>query len=140
MSRTTDPRRPLDELGRIAQHLRSLQEQVDRLAAPSGTSAYQTVAKLQALINDIQAQLDDYIANGTYNKAQIDAMRNDSPGAFTVNGLLEVNGSAHVDTTLTAEGDIRSNGLFYSVPAYSTIVGATRAALWVDNTGKIGRT
>jgi len=135
-----DPRTPVDDLAKIAREIRHLQDQIDRLTAPSGTAAYQSVSKLQALIDNIQTQLDDYIANGTYNKAQIDAMRASSPGAFTVNGALEVNGNEHVDGTLGVDGNITTNALFVSPAAFSTVIGATRQALWVDNLGRIGRT
>jgi hypothetical protein len=127
-----DPRTPVDELTAIARRVTKLQDQINALKAPSGTSAYQSVSKLQALINDIQTQLDDYIANGTYNKAQIDAMRASSPGAFTVNGALEVNGAAHID------GNVTTDALFVSPAAYSTIIGATRHELRVDPAGRIG--
>jgi hypothetical protein len=122
----TDPRTPLDEVAIIAKRLEALQDQVNELKAPSGTSAFQTVSKLQSLINNIQAQLDDYIANGTYNKAQIDD-KLASPGNISPGSV-------------SASGNITTAGLFFSPAAYSTLVGATRAALWVDNTGRIGRT
>ena len=134
-----DPRTPVDELGKIASQLAYLQDQIDRLAAPSGTSAYQTVSKLQGLIDDIQAQLDDYIANGTYNKSQIDA-KIASPGNIAP-GNVNASGLGSFGSTLTASGQITSNtGLFVSPAAYGTIIGATRKAVWIDNLGRIGVT
>jgi len=119
-----DPRIPIDELGRIAERINRLQDQLDRLSAPSGTSAFQTVNKLQGLINNIQAQLDDYIANGTYNKAQIDAKiaspGNIAPGTGTFSGFL------------------RADAGIASTNVRNTIVTTGRAAVWVDSSGRLG--
>jgi hypothetical protein len=122
-----DPRTPVDELSRIANELRKWQDQIDLLNSPSGTSAYQSVSKLQGLINDIQVQLDSYMA-GRYTNAQIDAMRSLAPGNLQVNGFMHANGTIGTDS------------LFISPAAYTTVIGATCAAFWVDNTGRIGRT
>lgn len=46
-----DPRTPVDDLQRIAVELREIGRRLDLLGAPSGTSAFRTVAKLQESIS-----------------------------------------------------------------------------------------
>jgi len=127
-----DPRRPVDELERIGYEIRRLHDRIDELATPSGTSKYQTVAKLQLLVSNIQQQLDDYIANGTYNKAQINAMRGSSPAGFTANGPLQVNGAA------TATGRGTFTGGVTSADVRSRVVTVGYVAQYIDSSGVMG--
>jgi hypothetical protein len=124
-----DPRQPIDELARMGKAINDLRDRLDRALAPSGTQAYQAVAKLQALVEDIQQQLDDYISNGTYTKAQIDAMRGTAPGNFTVVGTLSTNGTA------TVGGDL-------IVPAAynKQLTDGPRKTAWIDAAGNLGVT
>ena len=58
---TLDPRRPVDDLRLLSDRLRAIEDRLDRLAAPSGTQALRSVAKLidqQALL----AQMRTYSA------------------------------------------------------------------------------
>jgi hypothetical protein len=120
-----DPRNPSspDELGYLAAAISDIRQQLADLRAPRGTQLAQTVKNLTALVNNIQAQLDNYIATGTYNKAQIDAMLSNPPGAMTVNGLLTAN-----------------TGLM-STDVYSRLLTVgPRKAVWVDSNGRLGVT
>ncbi|MGW4927981.1 tail fiber domain-containing protein [Agromyces sp. NPDC004153] len=91
-----DPRTPVDDIQRLAYELQSLRDRIDDLAANSGTAAYRSVDKLTALITDIQAQLDDYIANDAYNKAQVDALIEAPPGNVAIAGNLSVAGQVRM--------------------------------------------
>lgn len=77
---------PPTDLAFLIDHLDKIDARLDTLERPSGEQLAQVVAELSALVNDIQAQLDDYIANGTYNKAQIDDLIANPPGNVTTTG------------------------------------------------------
>ncbi|MEI5579105.1 hypothetical protein, partial [Streptomyces brasiliscabiei] len=71
-----DPRTPVDDLRRLDAELRELGRRLDLLEAPSGTQAFRTVAKLSAIVDDIQSQIDQWAATRWTNAqilAQIDA-------------------------------------------------------------------
>lgn len=125
-----DPRTPVGEIERLGHELRRIKDRIDDLTSPSGTMAYQTVAKLSALVTDIQTQLDDYIANEAYTKAQVDA-KVASPGAIA-------------PTTVTASGHVsgataRFDGGLASQDVYDRIVsGAGYRATWTASDGQIG--
>lgn len=125
-----DPRTPRSDIERLNDELRQLRDKVNDLAAPSGTMAYQTVDKLKVLVEDIQQQLDDYIANDAYTKAQVDA-KVASPGNINPGN---VSASGHVSAP-TARFD---SGLS-SVDVYNRVVsGAGYRATWTAVTGEIG--
>jgi hypothetical protein len=46
----TDPRTPVDDLRVLAEELRGIRNRLDKLESPTGTSAFQSVAKMQATI------------------------------------------------------------------------------------------
>lgn len=107
-----DPRTPVDDLHRLAAELGELSRRLDLLEAPTGTSAYRTVAKLSALVNDIQAQLDAYNAT-RWTNAQIEALIDMKVAAYvgsymsgnvTVGGAFRVLGDAQVDGAIRAPG------------------------------------
>lgn len=52
-----DPRTPVDDLARLDAELRELKRRLDLLEAPTGTSAFRTVAKLQDAIAAIPITL-----------------------------------------------------------------------------------
>lgn len=114
----------VDELDGFADRLRTLE-------APSGEALGSTVAKLTALVANIQAQLDAYNAS-RYTNAQIDAAISNAIAAALA-GNVTIGGTLNV-------GRVTTSDLFVSLSAFSTVIGATRAAVWVDNAGRIGRT
>lgn len=127
-----DPRTPVSDIERMSYEIRELKDRIETLAAPSGTMAYRAVEKLTLLVADIQNQLDDYIANGTYNKAQIDAKiaspGNISPGNVTASGTVSANYGGDFPAGLRSTG------------AYNTNVtgGGAYVACWIHNDGRVG--
>ena len=116
MTRPGDPRTPLDDIGRLQVQLRDMLRRLGDLEAPSGSAANQNVKKLTDLVTDIQAQLDDYIANGTYNKQQINdllAGKANTAHTHSANDITTggVTGSGFgVGGPLTVQGDITGGG------------------------------
>lgn len=118
-----DPRTPVDDLQRLAAELDELSRRLDLLEAPTGTSAYRTVAKLSALVADIQAQLDVYLGT-RYTNADIDA----KDAAVSASILPTVQGAG----ALSLGGELR-------VPnAYNTDITWTRRTGWWGNDGRAG--
>lgn len=114
-----------DELGWLIDALDDYAERLRKLEAPSGEALSNTVATLQALVTDIQAQLDAYMA-GKYTNAQIDAkdtaVRNDIQPAINA----------------TLAGNVTVGGVFYNPPAYNFDITYTRRTAWVGNDGRLG--
>lgn len=103
-----DPRTPIDDLQRLSFELRGIRERLEILEAPSGTSAYQTVKKLEALVENIQTELDQYMAS-RYTNAQINAMIA-SPGNISP-GNVNSSGSVSAAGNVSASGQV-SGGSF----------------------------
>lgn len=86
------------ELGWLIDELDSFAERLRTLEAPSGESLQNTVAKLQALVENIQAELDAYNA-ARWTNDQIDAriyaiVGSILSGNVTIGGNLNVLGTA----------------------------------------------
>lgn len=113
-----------DELGWLVDALDDYAERLRILEAPSGEALANTVATLRALITDIQAQLDAYMA-GKYTNAQIDS-KIANPGSVSMSGNLTVAGNATV------------SGVLRAVDAYNTEITYTRRTAWVGNDGRFG--
>lgn len=120
---SVDPRSPVDEHDKIAAELKALRDRLDALEAPTGTSLYQTVSKLQALVEDIQAQLDAWTAT-RYTNATIDS-KIASPGAIS-------------PTSVNASGNMTVAGEFRAPNAYANEITYTRRAAWLGNDGRLG--
>lgn len=125
-----DPRAPVGDIDRIAYDLGKIRARLDLLEAPSGTQAYRAVEKLTALVDDIQAQLDDYIANDAYTKAQVDA-KVASPGAIAPS-------SVNASGSLTVGGATQLNGTLRVPDAYGFDITYTRRTAWWGNDGRAG--
>lgn len=61
----TDPRTPVDELRVIGEELRKITGRLDKLEMPTGTSAFQSVAKMQETINYLSG-LQTYAGTSNY--------------------------------------------------------------------------
>lgn len=113
------------DLGWLVDELDSISERLRTLEAPSGEALGSTVAKLQALVADIQAQLDAWTAS-RYTNAQIDAkdagVRNDIQPAINA----------------TLAGNVTVGGIFYNPPAYNFDITYTRRTAWLGNDGRLG--
>lgn len=122
-----DPTPPAGgDLGALVRELEGLRRRVGDLEAPSGTQRYQSVQKLQALIDDIQAQLDAYML-GKYTNAQIDAKD------------AAVAGQIQPAINATLAGSVTVGGAFYNPDAVAYSITGTRRTAWLeDATGRHG--
>lgn len=108
----------------IAQ-IQALKGRIGELESASGTQRYQSVPKLEALIDDIQAQLDAYNAS-RYTNAQIDSRIASPPSSVSVSG------------DVTASASLRGQNLFATQAPGFNITG-TRVAAWLESaTGRLG--
>lgn len=112
----------VDELDDFAQRLRTLE-------APSGESLGNTVGKRQALVADIQAELDSWAAT-RWTNAQIDA-RIDAKIAAMLAGNVSIAGTLYVGGKVTMPGVYALNVV---------TAGRPRTAAWVDSAGELGHT
>lgn len=118
---------PGGEWAELLRQVTDLRRQVSDLSSASGTQRYRVVEKLQALVEDIQQQLDDYIANDAYTKAQVDA-RIANPPAPGVSATGDV----------TASAALRGQNL-YATQAPGFNITGNRVAAWLETaTGRLG--
>lgn len=130
----------------IADQLKELRAQVRDLQAPSGTQIYNTVSKLQALVEDIQAQLDAW-ATTRWTNAQIDARIDQKiaaafAGNVTITGSLTVNGAV-AGASFSTAGALTVGGAVTFPDVYNTNIvplGGSRTAVWVRDGGRMGHT
>lgn len=115
------------DLGELVDELDDIQRRLSIVEAPSGEALSSTVAKLRALVEDIQAQLDAWTAT-RYTNAQIDG-KIDAKAANPGN-IAPVN--------VTASGDMSVAGIFRNITAYNTDITYTRRTAWLGNDGRLG--
>lgn len=111
------------EIGDLIDELDDIQRRLGILEAPSGESLGNTVAKLSALVADIQAELDVYLA-GRYSNAQID-----SKDAAVAASILP---------TVQGAGALSLSGQLLVPNAYNTDITWTRRTAWWGNDGRAG--
>ena len=116
------------ELGFLIDTLKDYEERLRKLEAPSGEALGSTVAKLSALVSDIQATLTDFIANDV--TAIVDARIAVALAAYFA-GNVSIGGTLYVGGKVTAPGVYALN----VVPG-----GRPRTAVWVDGAGEVGHT
>lgn len=125
-----DPRTPVDDVDRLAKELKEISRRLDSLEAPTGTSAFRTVAKLQLLVEDIQNQLNTFM-NGKYTNAQIDAFIAGRAPASHTHDQSQISG--------TWDKGINSGGNPVFFPnAYATDLTGTRRTAWLQSDGRLG--
>lgn len=90
------------EIGPLLDTLAELQARVSTLEAPSGEALSSTVAKLQALVADIQDQLDAWTAS-RWTNSQIDA-RIATLIASYMSGNVSIGGDLNVVGVVTMPG------------------------------------
>jgi hypothetical protein len=151
----TDPRTPVDELRAIAAELDGIKRRIDGLESPSGTQAFRTVAKLSALVDNIQEQLDEYNASRWTNvqiTAEINSRVNAAiaaafAGNVSITGSLTVNGALAAASLSTGGG--LSVGGAATVNGVVTVPGArsldlssasSRVTAWIAGDGRLGHT
>lgn len=117
------------DLGWLVDELDGLSERMRTLETPSGESLGSTVAKLTALVSNIQAQLDEYNAT-RYTNAQIDAR---------ILSLI----ASHMAGNVAIGGELTVQGAVTMPNVYTTDIvalGGGRTAVWVRDGGRIGHT
>ncbi len=122
------------DLGWLVDELDSLSARLRTLEAPSGESVNNTVAKLQALIADIQAQLDAWAAD-RWTNAEIDA-RIDMKVAAYVAAVL--GGNVAIGGQLTVHGA----AVFHGARGTSLVSAPNRVTAWLAGPGdaRLGHT
>lgn len=144
-----DPRTPIGDEERLAYEFKAIKDRLDTLEAPTGTSIYQTVSKLQALVDDIQAQLDAYMSS-RYTNAQINALIDSKvaaaiaaafAGNVSITGSLTVNG-ALAAASLSTAGALSAGGTVTLTGARNTQLSTApnRVTAWIAGDGRLGHT
>lgn len=155
---SVDPRRPVSPEDRIADEFRQIHEKLKQLSAPSGSQINRNVQKLTELTENLQQQLDDYIANDAYTKAQVDARiatgvasppgdvaaagtvsgANLSTGGTVSGGALSTGGTVS-GGALSIGGDGTVGGAFRAPNAVGYNITSTRRTAWLqDSDGRLG--
>lgn len=142
-----DPRTPVDDVRRLSAELREIGRRLDLLEAPSGTQAFRTVAKLEVLVADIQAQIDAWAAGRRTDAATdtiIDAKIAAAiaavlGGNVSIAGNLSVAGAVG-GASLSTGGSLTAGGAVTLPDVYNTALGGARKAVWVDSGGRVGNT
>lgn len=129
------------ELGTLFDELDDLARRIQTLETPSGEALGSTVAKLQALVADIQAQLDAW-AGTRWTNDQIDArilalIASHMAGNVAIGGALVVQGGVSTPGALTANGEVTLPNVYATniVP-----MGGGRISVWVRDGGRMGHT
>ncbi|NLA10200.1 MAG: hypothetical protein GX871_08370 [Microbacteriaceae bacterium] len=117
------------DLGGLIDTLSGIEARLRTLEAPSGESLNSTVAKLQALVADIQAQIDAWAAT-RWTNAQIDALI-DAKISARLAGNISIGGTLYVGGKVTAPGVYALNVV---------TAGRPRTTVWVDSIGEVGHT
>lgn len=107
----------IDQLDGIAERLRALE-------APSGEALSSTVAKLQALVANIQAQIDAWAAT-RWTNGQIDSRIAAPPFSVAIGGNVSA-------------GDASLSGFLYTPAGYNYDITYTRRTAWLGNDGRLG--
>ncbi|MBP5802374.1 hypothetical protein J2D78_09795 [Microbacterium maritypicum] len=128
MTGALDPRTPVSDLERVSAELRRINDRLDLLEAPSGTSAFRSVEKLTALVNDIQTALNEYNAT-RWTNAQIEQRIYAIIGSILA-GNVTIGGQLNVLGTVTMLG---ARGLDLSSAS-------NRVTAWLAGDGRLGHT
>lgn len=113
------------ELGALIDRLNDYEERLRILEAPSGESLSSTVAKLAALVANIQAQLDAWTLT-RYTNAIIDSK----------DAVVNANIATTIASTLA--GNVQVGGEFRAPNAYGFDITYTRRTAWWGNDGRAG--
>lgn len=128
------PGRPPTDLADLIEELDEIERRLGILEGPTGEQTYQTVAKLAALVDDIQAQLDAWNAD-RWTNAQIDARIDQKVAAYVASvlaGNVSIGGALNVIGAVTMPG-VRGTDLTGA---------ANRVAMWQAGPGdnRLGHT
>lgn len=137
-----DPRNPVgDDFQALAVELMNIKRRLDTLETPTGTSTFQTVAKLQKLVEDIQAQLDEYNRN-RYTNAQIDSLVATRLTQDQVDTRIQIALASYFSGNVSIGGELVVNGAVRLPGARGTSVATAsgRVAAWLAGDGRLGNT
>lgn len=130
-----DPRTPVTPEERFAYEFRAIHDRLDALEAPTGTSTYQTVDKLKALVEDIQQQLADFIAHDV-GALVTAAVTSALAGNVSIGGNLTVAGAVTMPGNLTVSGTVTMPG----ARATDLTSASSRVTAWIAGDGRLGHT
>lgn len=116
---------PPTELADLIDELDSINGRLDTLERPSGEQLAQVVAELTEWVTNIQAQLDDYLANDAYTKAQVDALVA-SPGAIA-------------PTSVTSAGIGQFDGGVISADVKARTLSVGYDSVYIDANNRMGK-
>jgi hypothetical protein len=118
------PGKPPTDLAGLITELEEIDRRLSTLERPSGEQLARVVEELTAWVADIQSQLDDYLANDAYTKAQVDA---------------RITNPALVGNVSTA-ASARFDGGLFSTDTYNRLLtyGGSYRAAWVHIDGSLG--
>lgn len=119
----------------IAQ-LQAIKRRLSDLESPSGTQLYQAVPKLQAIVEDLQAQLEAWTAT-RYTNAAIDAK--DAAVAVQIQPAINTSIASTLAGSVTVGGNLVTNGQLRAPDAVTFNITGTRRTTWIeDATGRFG--
>lgn len=113
------------ELGDLIDTLDDIEERLRTIEAPGGEALANTVATLQALVANIQAQLDAYLLT-RYTNSQIDSK----------DAVVSASITPAINAALA--GNVAIGGTLLVPNAYNTDITWTRRTAWWGNDGRAG--
>jgi len=127
---------PRNGISAIAQDARDTKDRVSEVERPTGTSYDQTVAKVFALFEQLDAQVAAAIAANSYTRAQIDDKVNGRALASHTHDQTQITGvwDKAVNTTSTGEFDAGVT----SVGVYNLQLTNSYKVQYVDSLGRMG--
>lgn len=123
------------DIGDLVDELDDIQERLRTLEAPGGEALYSTVKKLQRLVDDIQAQLDSYLAT-RYTNTQIDTFIAGRAPVSHTHDQSQVTGTW--DKAVSTSSGIYAAGAITFPNVYATDLTGTRRTGWVQSDGRMG--
>lgn len=134
------------EIGGLIDELDDVQRRLRILEAPSGEALGNTIAKLQGLIEGIQAQLDQWAAT-RWTNAQITSEITAAVATRLTQDQVDQRIYAIVGSILAGNvsigGELFVNGAVTMPNVYNTNIvglGGSRVAVWVSGSGRMGNT
>ncbi len=132
------------EIGGLIDELDDIQRRLRILEAPSGESLGNTIAKLSALVADIQAQLDAWAAT-RWTNAQITSEITAAVATRLTQDQVDQRIYAIVGSILAGNvsigGELFVNGAVTMPNVYNTNIGSlggSRSTVWVREGGRMG--
>lgn len=116
------------EIGWLVDELDQIQERLRTLEAPSGEALSSTVAKLQALVTDIQAQLNAWNV-GRWTNDQIDAR------IYAIVGSILAG-----NVTIGGQLNVLGNVTMPAARALDLSSASGRVTAWISGDGRLGHT